>query len=126
MPTYEYRCQSCGHELEQFQPITAEPLKECPKCETPGLKRLISGGAAIIFKGSGFYETDYRSENYKKAAKADKEAASGGEGGGGGEKKEASGGEKPAEAKPAATSDAKVEKPVKEAAKPSAAKSDSD
>ncbi len=81
MPTYEYRCQNCRHELEKVQPITADPLKECPECGEPTLKRLISGGAAVIFKGSGFYETDYRSDSYKKAAKADKEAGSGGEGG---------------------------------------------
>jgi len=77
MPTYEYRCGACNHELEEFQSITAAPLKKCPKCGKSKLKRLIGIGAGIIFKGSGFYETDYRSDGYKKAAKADKEGASG-------------------------------------------------
>ena len=58
MPTYEYRCKKCGYEFEKFQQITAEPLKKCPKCGGH-VERLISGGAGIIFKGSGFYETDY-------------------------------------------------------------------
>jgi putative FmdB family regulatory protein len=66
MPTYEYACKLCGHEFEIFQPITAEPLKRCPACKKQGLRRLISGGAGLIFKGSGFYETDYR-----RSAKAD-------------------------------------------------------
>ena len=68
MPTYEYECQRCLHTFEQFQPITAQPLKNCPKCKGH-LRRLIGGGGAIIFKGSGFYATDYRSEEYKKRAK---------------------------------------------------------
>ncbi len=72
MPTYEYECQKCGKRMEQFQSITAEPLKDCPKCKKKALKRLISRGAGIIFKGSGFYQTDYRSESYKKAAEKDK------------------------------------------------------
>ncbi len=60
MPTYEYACKFCGHHLEIYQPITAEPLKRCPACKKAGLKRLISGGAGLIFKGTGFYETDYK------------------------------------------------------------------
>ena len=76
MPTYEYVCDACSHELEQFQSITAEPLKKCPKCAKPKLRRLISSGGAVLFKGSGFYETDYRSESYKKAAEAEKKPAS--------------------------------------------------
>src|SRR3954447_16369945 len=75
MPTYDYRCKACGHEFEEFQSITAPTLKKCPKCGKPKLERLIGTGAGIIFKGSGFYETDYRSEGYKKAAKADQEAS---------------------------------------------------
>ena len=75
MPTYEYRCDACGHELEAFQSITAKPLKKCPACGKNKLTRLIGTGAGIIFKGSGFYETDYRSEGYKKDAKAEKDAA---------------------------------------------------
>jgi putative FmdB family regulatory protein len=71
MPTYDYQCDACGHEFEEFQSITAAPLKKCPKCGKNKLVRLIGTGAGVIFKGSGFYETDYRSESYKKAAKAE-------------------------------------------------------
>lgn len=74
MPTYDYLCQACGHEFEEFQSITAKPLRKCPKCSKPRLKRLIGTGAGVLFKGSGFYETDYRSQSYKSAAKADREA----------------------------------------------------
>jgi putative FmdB family regulatory protein len=76
MPTYEYECSSCGHHMDAFQSITARPLKKCPECGEPKLQRLIGTGAGIIFKGSGFYQTDYRSEEYKKAAKAEKDARS--------------------------------------------------
>jgi putative FmdB family regulatory protein len=60
MPTYEYACPKCGHAFEQFQSMRDEPLKKCPKCKKTGLKRLIGGGAGLIFKGSGFYITDYK------------------------------------------------------------------
>lgn len=74
MPTYEYQCKKCGHQFEEFQSITDDPLTKCPKKECTGtVYRIISSGAGFLFKGSGFYETDYRSEAYKKAAKADKE-----------------------------------------------------
>lgn len=76
MPTYEYVCEACKHEFEEYQPITAKPLKTCPKCKKSKLRRLIGTGAALIFKGSGFYQTDYRSDSYKKAAKADSESSS--------------------------------------------------
>ena len=59
MPTYEYECRKCGHRFEKFQPITASPQKTCPKCKGR-VARLLSGGAGIIFKGSGFYQTDYK------------------------------------------------------------------
>ena len=68
MPTYDYACQRCGHEFEEFQAITARSLRKCPECGKLALKRLIGTGAGIIFKGSGFYQTDYRSDSYKKAA----------------------------------------------------------
>jgi putative FmdB family regulatory protein len=74
MPTYEYECQKCGSRLERFQPISAQPLKVCPECRGR-LQRLISAGAGIIFKGSGFYATDYRSKSYREAEKQDKEGA---------------------------------------------------
>ncbi|MFO0861764.1 MAG: zinc ribbon domain-containing protein [Phycisphaerales bacterium] len=71
MPTYDYKCKACGHEFEEFQSMTAPVLKKCPKCGKNQLERLIGTGAALMFKGSGFYITDYRSDSYKKAAKAD-------------------------------------------------------
>jgi putative FmdB family regulatory protein len=76
MPTYDYMCENCGHTFEQFQSITAAPLRKCPICKKKGLKRLLGCGSGIIFKGSGFYQTDYRSESYKKAQKSEKNIAS--------------------------------------------------
>lgn len=75
MPTYEYKCAACSHTFEQFQSMKDAPLRKCPKCGKAKLERLIGIGAAVIFKGSGFYQTDYRSDSYKKAAEADKPAA---------------------------------------------------
>lgn len=93
MPTYEYSCQKCGKNFETFQSMRDEPFKECPKelCRLPKwghgkVKRLVGTGAGLIFKGSGFYITDYRSNSYKEAAKKEAPAAAGG-------------GEKPAPAK---------------------------
>ena len=60
MPTYDYRCKLCGHEFEEFQSMSAEPLIICPKCAEPSLKRLMSSGMGLVFKGSGFYQTDYK------------------------------------------------------------------
>ena len=71
MPTYDYECDGCGHKFEAFQSIKAAALKKCPRCTKRSLRRLIGTGGAIIFKGSGFYITDYRSESYKKDAKAE-------------------------------------------------------
>ena len=68
MPTYEYQCTACGHKLEEFQSITASPKRKCPNCKRRKLVRLIGQGSGILFKGSGFYETDYRSREYKKKA----------------------------------------------------------
>jgi putative FmdB family regulatory protein len=114
MPTYEYLCDKCGHEFEKFQSMADKPLKTCPK-ELCGLKswgkgrvrKLIGAGAGLLFKGSGFYITDYRSEGYKAAAKKESGATSGTDG-----KGAAAGDTKPATAK----SDTKsTSKPAKEA-----------
>ena len=75
MPTYDYQCENCGYEFEQFQAITANPLRKCPECGKMTLKRLIGAGSGVIFKGSGFYQTDYRSEDYKKSEKSEKSSA---------------------------------------------------
>ena len=97
MPTYEYKCDACGHAFDEFQSFKDEPLKTCPTCHADSLRRLFGTGAAILFKGSGFYETDYRSEGYQKAAKADSEAG------------------KPATDKPAETKPAPAPKPAGDA-----------
>ena len=75
MPTYDYRCDACGHEFELFQQMSAPVKKKCPERSKLKLKRLIGTGSGVMFKGSGFYETDYRSDSYKKAAKADRESS---------------------------------------------------
>jgi putative FmdB family regulatory protein len=71
MPTYDYVCEACEHAFEEFQSMSEELLKKCPECGRLKLRRLFGTGAAVLFKGSGFYQTDYRSESYKAAAKAD-------------------------------------------------------
>lgn len=73
MPTYDYECDACGHEWELFQRIVEDAIKKCPECKKKKARRLFGTGAAIMFKGSGFYETDYRSDSYKKGAKAAKD-----------------------------------------------------
>jgi len=75
MPTYDYRCNACGHEFELFQSMSDPVKRTCPKCKKKALERLIGTGAAVLFKGSGFYETDYRSASYKKGAEAEKKAS---------------------------------------------------
>jgi putative FmdB family regulatory protein len=75
MPTYEYRCAECGNEFEQFGRMSDPPVQECPNCHAQA-QRKISGGAGLVFKGSGFYITDYRGEGYKKAAESDKAGGS--------------------------------------------------
>ncbi|MEY4939776.1 MAG: hypothetical protein RIQ93_1511 [Verrucomicrobiota bacterium] len=92
MPTYEYVCSKCGNEFEQFQSMLDAPLKKCPKCKKAGVKRLVGGGAGLIFKGTGFYITDYKNK--------------------GAGKKEGSSDSKPAESKPAAESKAASTKPA--------------
>jgi putative FmdB family regulatory protein len=76
MPTYDYECSACSHKFEAFQSISEEPLVKCPACKKKKLKRLFGTGAGIIFKGSGFYQTDYRSDGYRKSAESDSKAAS--------------------------------------------------
>ena len=77
MPTYDYECDACGYTWELFQKITDNPVKKCPDCSKRKARRLFGTGAAVVFKGSGFYQTDYRSDSYKKAADADKKKDSG-------------------------------------------------
>lgn len=74
MPTYEYQCDACDHEFELFQQMSDSVKRKCPECKKLKLKRLVGTGGAVIFKGSGFYETDYRSKSYQKGAEADKKA----------------------------------------------------
>ena len=75
MPTYDYICDACQHEFEAFESIKADSQTVCPTCHESKLRRKIGAGAAILFKGSGFYQTDYRSESYKKGAAADKSSS---------------------------------------------------
>lgn len=75
MPTYEYQCDACEHNFDEFQSINDKPLKKCPKCGKSKLRRVFGTGAAVLFKGSGFYQTDYRSESYKAGAKAEEQSS---------------------------------------------------
>lgn len=101
MPTYSYECDACGHKLDKFQSIKDDPLTKCPECGKKKLRRLFGTGGGLIFKGSGFYLTDYRSEGYKSSAEADKKAS---------ESSSSSSESKSSDAKPA-----KSEKPAAEA-----------
>src|SRR2546425_12179345 len=74
MPRYESNCDACGHSFDELQSFSEEPLKKCPACKKPKLRRAFGTGGAVLFKGSGFYETDYRSESYKAGKKAETEA----------------------------------------------------
>jgi len=76
MPTYEYECDACEHKFEEFQSITADPLTKCPACKKKKVRRLFSTGGGILFKGSGFYTTDYRSDSYKKGASSAEKSSS--------------------------------------------------
>ena len=75
MPTYQYQCSACKHAFEELQSIKDDPLTKCPKCKKKKLRRLFGAGAGILFKGSGFYKTDYRSDSYKKRAESDSKAS---------------------------------------------------
>jgi putative FmdB family regulatory protein len=107
MPTYDYVCDACDHAFELFQSIVEEPKKKCPECGKRKLRRLFGTGAAIVFKGSGFYQTDYRSDSYKARAKADAgDSSSNGKSdsaGKGDSSAKSDSAAKPAEAKPAST-----------------------
>ena len=72
MPTYEYECSACGHRFEKFQSMSEKPIRQCSACGKPEAERIIHGGAGVLFKGSGFYQTDYRSKSYKESSKKDK------------------------------------------------------
>ena len=75
MPTYDYRCESCDHEFELFQQMSAAVETVCPECNEESLRRLVGTGGAILFKGSGFYETDFRSKSYQEGAKSETKAS---------------------------------------------------
>jgi putative FmdB family regulatory protein len=111
MPTYDYHCTACDHAFEEFQSMTAPLLKKCPKCGKNKLERLIGTGAALMFKGSGFYITDYRSDSYKKSAEADKPASESKS-----DTKSDSKSETKSESKPASTSESKPSKSVDKSA----------
>jgi putative FmdB family regulatory protein len=125
MPTYEYKCAACNYEFERFQSIMAEPIKRCPECGKAKVKRLIGTGSGVIFKGSGFYTTDYRSEAYDKSAKAENGNGTTGDkaeskpADKGGEKASA---DKPAVAEPAAKKEASPKSETPPSASKSAAK----
>ena len=122
MPTYEYKCTACGHTFEQFQSITAAPIKKCPNCGKSKVKRLLGTGAGVIFKGSGFYITDYRDASYKEKAKAESGASGGGAADSAGTSGDGKADSKsPAEGKPAETKSADS-KPAAGADKPAAPK----
>jgi putative FmdB family regulatory protein len=107
MPTYEYECSACANRLEAFQSMSDPPLRKCPKCGKRRLKRLIGAGAGVIFKGTGFYTTDYRSSSYAASKKSDVEPAAA--------KKET---KTETSAKPAATTDASQSSPAPTPAPP--------
>lgn len=100
MPTYDYECDACEHEFELFQQMSDPVKKKCPECGKLKLRRLFGTGAAVVFKGSGFYETDYRSDSYKKAAEKDSK------------KSKESSGDKKSETKKSESSSSKSEKPA--------------
>ena len=119
MPTYEYKCDACGATFERFLSITAAPIKRCPECGKAKVRRLIGTGAGLIFKGSGFYITDYRDKSYADKAKA--ESGGGGSGESGGDSsKEKSGGDTKTDSKSDAKPDSKANGKSAADAKPAA------
>ncbi len=78
MPTYDYLCDACGYQFEKFQSMSESPVRVCPECSKRKVRRLIGVGSGILFKGSGFYQTDYRSKSYQDASKKDKGAPAAG------------------------------------------------
>src|SRR5688572_17107421 len=107
MPTYEYKCTACNHAFERFESIMAAPLKRCPECGKAKVKRLMGIGAGLIFKGSGFYITDYRDTSYKDKAKAESGASA--EASGGSDSKSDAKSDGKAESKTESKSEAKSE-----------------
>ena len=103
MPTYDYECDACEHKFEHFQGINDPLLKKCPECGKNKLRRLIGAGGAVVFKGSGFYQTDYRSDSYKKKAAAEGKSSDSG-----------SSGDSKGESKSAAKSETKTESKASE------------
>ncbi len=115
MPTYEYRCRECGRDFEVFQRMSDEPSAPCPACGRAA-RRLISGGAGLLFKGEGFYITDYRPESYRERAREEAGGASGSGDGGGDGGKDASGeGVKPKKAGNASEASGKGREPATKA-----------
>jgi putative FmdB family regulatory protein len=116
MPTYDYVCNACDHEFELFQQMTDGVKRKCPECGKLKLRRLVGTGAGVIFKGSGFYQTDYRSDSYRKGAEADKKSAEGAKKSGekSGEKK---GGDGSSASKSGSSSDASSSKSAKSSGK---------
>jgi putative FmdB family regulatory protein len=129
MPTYDYKCDACGHAFEQFQSMSAEPIRKCPKCKKAKVKRLIGTGAGLIFKGSGFYITDYRDQSYTDKAKAESSAATGSDSSksdGGGAPASGNGEASKADTKPAAATaaESKPSAAAKSEPKPAAKRKD--
>ena len=120
MPTYEYKCDNCGYEFERFQPITAAAVKRCPECGKSKVRRLISTGAGLIFKGSGFYITDYRDKSYTDKAKAESGSKESGGDGKAETKSDTKPAETKAESKSESKSDAKSDAKPKTESKPAA------
>jgi putative FmdB family regulatory protein len=122
MPTYEYVCPKCGHEFEQFQPMSDAPLKRCPKCKKLGLKRLVGAGAGLIFKGTGFYITDYKKTS-APASEGGESRSSGGDPKPAAGDSKASGGESKGGDTAKASAESKPAPAAKPAAPPKATKS---